>query len=84
MGNPVIIVMGLVAMVLVGVAYYVVIPMAFNVKALFEEKVTDPAMLARSDQLYAIIGLFPLIFIGAIFLNMYTKSVRQHSSGIFG
>jgi len=84
MGNPVIIIMGLVAMCLVGISYYIVIPTVFNTKASFDARVTDPAMLERGDQLYSIVGIFPLIFLGIIFLNMYTKSVRQHSSDAFG
>lgn len=84
MGNPVIIIMGIVAMCLVGVSYYVVIPMTFDAKATFDSKVTDPVMQERGDQLYSIIGIFPLIFLGIITVNMYAKSVRQHSSDFFG
>jgi len=84
MGNIVIVLGGLAAMFLVGLMYYMVMPMFFNAKGHFDERVTDPAIVARSDAMYGILGIFPLIFTGIIFLNMYTKSTRDHSSSVYG
>jgi hypothetical protein len=82
--GAVIIVGFLVAMILTGVTYYIVIPYAYNIKGFFEDKVDDPRSIAFGRLLYQIIGIFPLLFLGAIFLNSYQKSTRQHSADQFG
>lgn len=74
----------LVALLLTGVAYYIVLPAAFNMKGTFDDKVVDAQSVAFGDMLYEIIGIFPLLFVGAIFLNAYQKSTRNQSLSAFG
>jgi len=76
----IIICFAIIAIILTGASYYIVIPFVFDIKAGFNAKVTDPRALAFGETLYDIIGIFPVIYVGAIFLNAYQKSVRQSNS----
>ena len=82
--GAVIIAFAIIAIVMTGVSYYIVIPAVFNIKGTFDDKVTDPQSLAFGETLYDIIGIFPLLFLGAIFLNAYQKSTRRSSIDAFG
>lgn len=83
MSNGLIIIGFLASAALISVSYYMVIPAYFNVKMFFTDKVTDPNALAFSDTLYRVCGVFPLLFLGAIFLNAYQNSTRQRSADNF-
>lgn len=74
----------IVAIIFTGVMYYIIMPAAFDFRASFAAKVSDPRALAFGELLYDVIGIFPLIFLGAIFLNAYQKSTRGHSINAFG
>lgn len=74
----------IVAILLAGVMYYIYVPAIFNMKGTFEDKVTDAQSLAFGDTLYDVVGIFLLFTIGAVFLNAYQKSTRNHSLTSFG
>ena len=65
-----------------GAAYYLVIPFYFNIKEFASTLTNDARYLAFGEVLYDIIGIFPLLFLGMIFLNAYQQSVRQSSGEI--
>lgn len=67
-----------------GTMYYIVMPAMFDWRASFAAKVSDVRALEFGELLYDVIGVFPLIFLGAIFLNAYQKSTRDHSINAFG
>lgn len=82
--GAVIIAFAIVAVLLTGVSYYLVLPFAYNAKASFAAGIasTDPQALAFGEVLYDVVGIFPLIFFGAIALNSMQKSVRDSNSDI--
>lgn len=77
--GAIIIAFALVAIIMTGAAYYVVIPYFYNIKAAFAGNTTDPDALAFGDVIYNTIGVFPLLFLGAIALNAWAQSVRQQN-----
>lgn len=87
MSNGLIIVGFFAAIALTAVAYYMVLPAYYGVKEYF---IALPVVQAHAEAeafgelLYNICGIFPLLFLGAIFLYAYQNSVRQRSSDLFG
>lgn len=73
-----------VAIATVSILYYIVMPLAFDAKNWFVTKTDDARAIAFGHFIYDVVGVFPLIFLGAIFLNTYQKSTRQHSQEYFG
>lgn len=65
-------------------SYYIVIPTVFGMKATFDDRVTDAQALAFGEIIYDIVGVYILLFVGAIFLNAYQKSTRNSSISAFG
>ena len=78
--GAVIIAFALLAILVTGASYYVVIPYYFNIKASFAAHVTDARALAFGETVYDIVGIFPLLFFGAIALNAWTQSHRQSNA----
>jgi hypothetical protein len=84
MSNGLIIVGFIASASLIAVSYYMVIPAYYNVKLFFEDKVTDPNALTFGEMLYRICGVFPILFLFAVFLKAYNSSVRQRSADSVG
>jgi hypothetical protein len=78
--GAVVIAFALVAILLTGSLYYLVIPYYYNIKAHFD---ADPSVLADAraqafgTTIYNIVGIFPMIFFGAIALNSWVQMHRQ-------
>jgi len=70
----------LIAMLLISVGYYIIMPYAYNIKETFVGKTTDPQALAFGAQLYYIIGIFPLLFFGAVALSSWQQTTNDASS----
>lgn len=87
MSNGLIIVGMFAALALTSVGYYMVLPAYFGVKEYFMALPivqSHAEAQAFGDLLYNICGIFPLLFLGAIFLYAYQNSVRQRSFEAFG
>jgi len=82
--GAIIIALALVAIILTGAAYYIIIPYYYNIKLGFEARVTDNRALEFGDTIYTIIGIFPLLFFGAIALNAWVQSSRQSNQEEIG
>jgi len=77
----------LIAMFVTGAAYYVVIPYYYNIKLNFDANpyaIADADAIAFGDTIYNIIGIFPLLFFGAIALNGWLQTIREHGQGEAG
>lgn len=74
----------LIAMLLTSVGYYIVIPFAYDLKETFNAKVTDPQALAFGAQFYYIIGIFPILFFGAIAISAWQQTTNEANANTFG
>ena len=77
------IVTSLLALMITGMATYLMLPVMENI---YDSDATDelnPTGRASADNLYNVYAIMPLLFVGGIFLSLYMRAARKQSDEAF-